>query len=46
MEIQQPAQLVYYTGIKYAFGASTAFAGIAFVTSLFASSRGLRSTHK
>ncbi|KAF6802064.1 transporter C460.03-like protein 2 [Colletotrichum musicola] len=46
VEVRLPARLVYYEGIRYAFAASTAFAGIALVAALFASPRGLRSTHK
>jgi hypothetical protein len=38
--------MVYYEGIRYAFAASTVVSGIALVSSLFASPRGLRSTHK
>ncbi|PKS06231.1 hypothetical protein jhhlp_006977 [Lomentospora prolificans] len=45
-EIRLPARLVYYRGIRYAFAASTAFAAIAFIASLFANPRKLRSTHK
>ncbi|OLN93090.1 putative transporter C460.03-like protein 2 [Colletotrichum chlorophyti] len=46
VEVRLPARLVYYEGIRYAFTASTAFAGIALIAALFASPRGLRSTHK
>ncbi|SPO03143.1 related to multidrug resistance protein fnx1 [Cephalotrichum gorgonifer] len=46
LEVRLPARLVYYEGIRYAFAASTAFAGIAFVASLFANANKLRSTHK
>ncbi|CRK42917.1 hypothetical protein BN1708_008911 [Verticillium longisporum] len=46
VEVRLPVRLVYYEGIKYAFAASTATAGISFVAALFAHPRGLRSTHK
>ncbi|KAK7454733.1 major facilitator superfamily transporter [Colletotrichum acutatum] len=46
VEVRLPARHVYYEGIQYAFAASTTFAGIALIASLFASPRGLRSTHK
>ncbi|SPO05492.1 related to multidrug resistance protein fnx1 [Cephalotrichum gorgonifer] len=45
-EIRFMARLVYYEGIQYALTASTVFAGVAFIASLFANPRGLRSTHK
>ncbi|KAJ0161179.1 putative transporter, partial [Colletotrichum tanaceti] len=45
-EVRLPARHVYYEGIQYAFAASTAFAGIALLAAIFASPRGLRSTHK
>ncbi|OHE97931.1 major facilitator superfamily transporter [Colletotrichum orchidophilum] len=45
-EVRLPARHVYYEGIRYAFAASTTFAGIALIAALFASPRGLRSTHK
>jgi len=37
---------VYYDGIRYAFAASTAFATLAVLASLFANGRGLRSTSR
>ncbi|KAI8301868.1 hypothetical protein K4K61_008432 [Colletotrichum sp. SAR11_59] len=46
VEVRLPARMVYYEGIRYAFAASTTFAAIALVAALFASPRGLRSTHK
>lgn len=46
VEVRLPARHVYYEGIQYAFAASTAFAGIALLAAIFASPRGLRSTHK
>ncbi|GKT67968.1 vacuolar basic amino acid transporter 2 [Colletotrichum tofieldiae] len=46
VEVRLPARHVYYEGIRYAFAASTAFAGIALLAAIFASPRGLRSTHK
>ncbi|KAI8272434.1 putative transporter [Colletotrichum sp. SAR 10_98] len=46
VEVRLPARMVYYEGIQYAFAASTTFAAIALVAALFASPRGLRSTHK
>ncbi|KAK1700606.1 major facilitator superfamily transporter [Colletotrichum godetiae] len=46
VEVRLPARHVYYEGIQYAFAASTTFAGIALIAALFASPRGLRSTHK
>ncbi|KAF9880910.1 major facilitator superfamily transporter [Colletotrichum karsti] len=46
VEVRLPARMVYYEGIRYAFAASTAFAAIALIAALFASPRGLRSTHK
>ncbi|KAK3048080.1 hypothetical protein LTR09_010596 [Extremus antarcticus] len=44
--IQLAARMVYYEGIRYAFAASTAFAILAFVATLFANGKGLRQTHK
>jgi hypothetical protein len=44
--IQLAARMVYYEGIRYAFLASTVFAALAFVATLFANGRGLRQTHK
>ncbi|OCL13144.1 MFS general substrate transporter [Glonium stellatum] len=44
-EIQLNARLVYYDGIRYSFLASTVFAAIAIVASLFAYNSSLRSTH-
>lgn len=44
--IQLPARMVYYDGIRYAFAASTVFAVLAIVASLFANGKGLRQTHK
>ncbi|TEA20502.1 putative transporter [Colletotrichum sidae] len=46
VDVRLPARMVYYEGIRYAFAASTTFAGIALIAALFASPRGLRSTHK
>ncbi|KAM0277004.1 hypothetical protein ACHAQH_006187 [Verticillium albo-atrum] len=46
VEVRLPVRHVYYEGIQYAFAASTAAAGVAFVAALFAHPRGLRSTHK
>ncbi|TDZ27330.1 putative transporter [Colletotrichum spinosum] len=46
VDVRLPARMVYYEGICYAFAASTTFAGIALIAALFASPRGLRSTHK
>ncbi|CAI4216060.1 unnamed protein product [Parascedosporium putredinis] len=45
-DVQLSARLVYYQGIRYAFAASTAFAGVALIASLFANPRKLRSTHQ
>lgn len=42
--IQLPVREVYYHGIRYAFAASTAFAALALLSSLFAKPQGLRST--
>ena len=44
--IQLPARMAYYDGIRYAFIASTAFAALAFLSSLFANGKGLRQTSK
>ncbi|KAK2030553.1 major facilitator superfamily transporter [Colletotrichum zoysiae] len=46
VEARLPARHVYYEGIRYAFAASTAFAGIAVIAAMLASPRSLRSTHK
>ncbi|KXH54225.1 major facilitator superfamily transporter [Colletotrichum salicis] len=46
VEVRLPARHVYYEGIQCAFAVSTTFAGIALIATLFASPRGLRSTHK
>ncbi|EFQ29005.1 major facilitator superfamily transporter [Colletotrichum graminicola M1.001] len=46
VEVRLPARQVYYEGIRYAFAASTAFAGIAVIAAIYASPRSLRSTHK
>ncbi|KAL2689645.1 hypothetical protein Neosp_003704 [[Neocosmospora] mangrovei] len=45
-DIQLKARLVYYDGLKYAFGASTAVALLGFCAALVASGTGLRTTHK
>ncbi|KAM6535250.1 hypothetical protein FALCPG4_004829 [Fusarium falciforme] len=45
-DIQLKARLVYYDGLKYAFGASTAVALLGFCAALIASGTGLRTTHK
>ncbi|KAF5010647.1 hypothetical protein FDECE_3187 [Fusarium decemcellulare] len=45
-DVQLKARLVYYDGLKYAFGASTAVALVGFCAALIASGTGLRSTHK
>ena len=44
--VQLPARMVYYNGIRYAFAASTGFAALAVVASLFANGRGLRTMNK
>lgn len=44
--IQLLARMVYYDGIRYAFVASTTFAALAVVASLFANGKGLRQTHR
>lgn len=44
-DIQLKARLVYYDGIRYSFGASTAIAAVAIIASLFAYNAGLRNTH-
>ena len=44
VDVRLPARLVYYEGIRYAFAASTGFAALAIVASLFANGTGLRST--
>ncbi|KAK2003276.1 MFS general substrate transporter [Colletotrichum falcatum] len=46
VEVRLPARHVYYEGIRYAFAASTAFAGIAVIAAICASPRSLRSTHE
>ncbi|KAF2719058.1 MFS general substrate transporter [Polychaeton citri CBS 116435] len=45
-DIQLKARLVYYDGLRYAFGASTVVAGLGVIASLFAAGSGLRRTHK
>ncbi|RSL74186.1 hypothetical protein CEP51_011646 [Fusarium floridanum] len=45
-DVQLKARLVYYDGLKYAFGASTAVALLGFCAALVASGTGLRTTHK
>ncbi|CAM1501776.1 Fc.00g037600.m01.CDS01 [Cosmosporella sp. VM-42] len=45
-DIQLKARLVYYDGLRYAFGASTAVAGLAIVAALVATGTALRTTHK
>ncbi|KAM0439695.1 hypothetical protein ACHAPT_000788 [Fusarium lateritium] len=45
-DIQLKARLVYYDGLRYAFGASTAVALLGFCAALVASGTGLRTTHK
>ncbi|KAJ4321070.1 hypothetical protein N0V84_005538 [Fusarium piperis] len=45
-DIQLKARLVYYDGLKYAFGASTAVALLGFCAALIASGTSLRATHK
>ncbi|KAK5738722.1 hypothetical protein LTR17_005855 [Elasticomyces elasticus] len=44
--IQLPARMAYYEGIRYAFAASTGFAVLGLLASLFANGKGLRSTSK
>ncbi|KAF2866133.1 major facilitator superfamily domain-containing protein [Massariosphaeria phaeospora] len=44
-DVQLAARMVYYDGIRYAFGASTIIAAFAIVASLFAYNAGLRNTH-
>ncbi|RMJ13571.1 hypothetical protein CDV36_006765 [Fusarium kuroshium] len=45
-DVQLKARLVYYDGLKYAFGASTAVALLGFCAALVASGTGLRTPHK
>ncbi|KAM5346765.1 hypothetical protein ACJ41O_009770 [Fusarium nematophilum] len=45
-DVQLKARLVYYDGLRYAFGASTAVALLGFGAALVASGTGLRTTHK
>ncbi|CAJ0547780.1 Ff.00g045340.m01.CDS01 [Fusarium sp. VM40] len=45
-DVQLKARLVYYDGLRYAFGASTAVAFLGLVAALVASGTGLRTTHK
>ncbi|KAH6956979.1 multidrug resistance protein fnx1 [Fusarium avenaceum] len=45
-DVQLKARLVYYDGLRYAFGASTAVALLGLVAALVASGTGLRTTHK
>ncbi|KAH8677168.1 major facilitator superfamily-domain-containing protein [Ilyonectria robusta] len=44
--VQLKARLVYYDGLRYAFGASTAVACLGICAALLASGTGLRTTHK
>ncbi|KAI6775749.1 hypothetical protein HG530_002507 [Fusarium avenaceum] len=44
-DVQLKARLVYYDGLRYAFGASTAVALLGLVAALVASGTGLRTTH-
>ncbi|CCT69992.1 related to multidrug resistance protein fnx1 [Fusarium fujikuroi] len=45
-DVQLRARLVYYHGLRYAFGASTAVALLGLCAALIASGTGLRTTHK
>ncbi|KAI5464028.1 major facilitator superfamily-domain-containing protein [Mariannaea sp. PMI_226] len=45
-EVQLKARLVYYDGLRYAFGTSTAVACVGICAALIASGTGLRATHK
>ncbi|KAH7158205.1 major facilitator superfamily domain-containing protein [Dactylonectria estremocensis] len=45
-DVQLKARLVYYDGLRYAFGASTAVACLGICAALVASGTGLRKTHK
>ncbi|KAF5019299.1 hypothetical protein F66182_8692 [Fusarium sp. NRRL 66182] len=45
-DVQLKTRLVYYDGLRYAFGASTAVALLGFCAALVASGTGLRTTHK
>ncbi|KAM0318662.1 hypothetical protein ACHAPQ_010605 [Fusarium lateritium] len=45
-DVQLKARLVYYDGLRYAFGASTAVALLGLIAALVASGTGLRTTHK
>ncbi|KAG5795113.1 hypothetical protein H9Q69_005862 [Fusarium xylarioides] len=45
-DVQLKARLVYYDGLRYAFGASTAVALLGLCAALIASGTGLRTTHK
>ncbi|KAF5652918.1 major facilitator family transporter fnx1 [Fusarium sp. NRRL 25303] len=45
-DVQLRARLVYYDGLRYAFGASTAVALLGLCAALIASGTGLRTTHK
>ncbi|KAK7432804.1 hypothetical protein QQZ08_000666 [Neonectria magnoliae] len=45
-DVQLKARLVYYDGLRYAFGASTAVACLGIVAAFIASGTGLRTTHK
>ncbi|KAF4979372.1 hypothetical protein FZEAL_4413 [Fusarium zealandicum] len=45
-DVQLKVRLVYYDGLKYAFGASTAVALLGLCAALIASGTGLRTTHK
>lgn len=45
-DVQLKARLVYYDGLRYAFGASTAVACLGICAALIASGTGLRTTHK
>ncbi|RGP67196.1 hypothetical protein FLONG3_8591 [Fusarium longipes] len=45
-DLQLKVRLVYYDGLRYAFGISTAVAAVGFCAACIASGTGLRSTHK
>ncbi|KAF4962196.1 hypothetical protein FSARC_9711 [Fusarium sarcochroum] len=45
-DVQLKARLVYYDGLRYAFGVSTAVAFLGLCAALIASGTGLRTTHK
>ncbi|KAM0357672.1 hypothetical protein ACHAPZ_002276 [Fusarium culmorum] len=46
LDQQLKVRLVYYDGIRYAFGVSTAVAVVGFCAACIASGTGLRTTHK